>query len=149
MTNFAELGNGGSSIKIVLFGLVAPAAGNKTLTITFNSLASGYVSCIAFTNVLQTGSTATFAGALTTDSAGVSPVALTTSGIAAVDGSVAALMCASGVHRTATSQTSWYGNSSGPGGNSYGDYALTVGAISDTIDGGKECVMAAMTLVAG
>jgi hypothetical protein len=150
MTPFlAELGNGASSIKIILYGLVAPTSGNKTLSVTFNSAASSYISCISFTNVSQTGGTTTFANAQTIDSSGTSPVALTTTGTAAVDASVAALMCASGNHWSSTTGNAWYGNSSGPGGNSYGNYMINVGLISGTIDSTHECVMAAMTIKAG
>lgn len=132
---------------IYLIGLVAPTSGNKTLKITWTGTISGYANAIAWTGANQTGGTTTFNNPQTASSGAVSPIAITTTGTAS-DASVAAVACDSGVHRTVTTGTSWWADSTGPGGNVYGDYKLGVGSISDTIDGTKNAAMVGCTIVA-
>lgn len=151
MTQITFLANASTTGEVIyLYGLIAPIAGNKTLKVTWTSGASlsGYVNCISWKNVNQTGGTTSFNNPQTIFSSGATPVALTTTGTAS-DASVTGLACFPNVHRTVTTATSWSANSSGPLGNFYGDQMLGVGAISDTLDGVFNCLMAAVTIKAG
>lgn len=151
MTQITLLANATSTGEVIyLYGLVAPTAGNKTLKVTWvtGGSLSGYVNCISWKNVNQTGGVTTFNNPQTIFSGGATPVALTTTGTAN-DASVTGLACFPNIHRTATTATSWTALSSGPLGNFYGDQRLGVGAISDTLDGALNCLMAAVTIKAG
>lgn len=70
---------GSAGTTSLIFGLVNPTSGNKTLTATWTTAVSAVIDAIAFTNVIQTGGTTSFPNFNSATSTGTAAtVAITT-----------------------------------------------------------------------
>ena len=81
--SMTEIGHQASSATpyglVYLFGLVAPTAGNKTLTMSWTTNSEFGMNAISFGNVDQTGGGTSFANVVTADLTGTIPTVIVTS----------------------------------------------------------------------
>lgn len=127
-SSITSIGNGAGGLS-VLFGLVAPTSGNKTLAVSWSGSSDCTCAAISFTNANQTGGTTTFANAATnTGSSTGSTVTVATNAASAV---VASLATKTGI--SSLNHTTIYTDNSGANNSAGGNYE--VGGSTATMTG--------------
>lgn len=105
----------------ILFGLVAPSAGNQTLSFTWtNSVTDCYIDAMSFSGVDQTGGSTSFPNAVTSAPSSTSTPSIT---ITSAAGNYTISAMTMGQNVTSENQTLLYFNHSGSNVNSTAQYA--------------------------